>query len=224
MHTSPLLAAVMFDLDGTLLDTAPDFVVALNLLREEKGLTSLPASRIRQSVSNGARALVELGFGVQEGEPDYEPLRSRLLELYMQDIARHTAFFPGLEPLLETLDKRDIPWGIATNKPALYTEELLRQMSLAPALVVCPDHVTHRKPDPESLLLAANHFHCEPQQIAYLGDHERDIVCGRRAGTLTIACSYGYIEAGDAIDNWQADFVVHHGEEIWPLLERHFTL
>src|SRR5690606_7463718 len=98
MHTSPLLAAVMFDLDGTLLDTAPDFVVALNLLREEKGLAALPASRIRQSVSNGARALVELGFDVKEGEPDYEPLRSRLLELYMQDIARHTAFFPGLEP------------------------------------------------------------------------------------------------------------------------------
>lgn len=218
------LAAVMFDLDGTLLDTAPDFVVALNRLRAEQQLPALPAARIRQSVSNGARALVELGFNVREGEPGYEPLRERLLDLYMRDIARHTRLFPGMESLLAALAARGIPWGLATNKPALYTEELLRHLPLEPGLVVCPDHVTRRKPDPESLLLAASHFGCEPGQMVYLGDHQRDIDCGRRAGALTIACGFGYIESGDSAANWRADYVVASGEEIWPLLERHYHL
>ena len=224
MNQDKRLAAVMFDLDGTLLDTAPDFVVALNRLRAEHQLPALPAARIRQSVSNGARALVELGFQVREGEPDYEALRQRLLDLYMLDIARHTQLFPGMESLLGTLEARGIPWGLATNKPAIYTEELLRQLPLDPALVVCPDHVTRRKPDPESLLLAASHFGCAPEELAYLGDHRRDIDCGRRAGALTIACGFGYIESGDSAANWQADYVVASGEEIWPLLAKHYNL
>ena len=221
----PQLKAVMFDLDGTLLDTAPDFVVALNRLRAEQKRESLPAEVIRQSVSNGARALIELGFALTEGEPGFDDLRQRLLELYMQDIAVHTELFPGLQALLDQLHIRAIPWGIATNKPALYTEALLTTLALSPApeLVLCPDHLTHRKPDPESLLLAAEHFACEPAQLAYLGDHLRDIECGRRAGSLTIACRYGYIAADDLIENWQADYIVDQAEDIWPILEQAFA-
>lgn len=214
----------MFDLDGTLLDTASDFTAALNRLRAEHQLPPLPEERIRQSVSNGAKALVELGFHISEEDEAYESLRKRLLDLYIQDIATHTRLFPGMEQLLTTLESRGIPWGLATNKPALYTEELLRHLPLEPALVVCPDHVTRRKPDPESLLLAASHFGCHPQQIAYAGDHQRDITCGRLAGTLTIACSFGYIESGDSAERWGADYVVDKGEEIWPLLEKHYNL
>lgn len=222
----PPLHAVMFDLDGTLLDTAPDLIAALNRLRVEQQLPELPATRVRQSVSNGARALVELGFGITEGDAGYDALRQRLLDLYMQDVARHSTLFPGLDALLQQLQSRGIGWGIATNKPALYTEALLEQLQLdpSPALVICPDHVSRRKPDPESLLLAAQHFDCDPKHLVYIGDHLRDIECGRLAGATTIACRYGYIEEDDCIDSWQADYIVDTGDQIWPLLQQHFSL
>ncbi|HEY7883936.1 MAG TPA: HAD-IA family hydrolase [Cellvibrionaceae bacterium] len=224
--SKPPLHAVMFDLDGTLLDTAPDLIAALNRLRVEHQLPELPAALIRPSVSNGARALVELGFGVTDSDASYESLRQRLLDLYMLDVARYSTLFPGLDALLLQLQAQGIGWGIATNKPALYTEALLAQLQLepAPALVICPDHVSRRKPDPESLILAARHFGCEPMHMAYVGDHLRDIECGRLAGATTIACAYGYIEEGDSIDSWQADYIVERGDQIWPLLVQHFAV
>ncbi|WP_111640563.1 HAD family hydrolase [Marinimicrobium alkaliphilum] len=214
------IRAVMFDLDGTLLDTAPDFVAVLNRLLDEEGRPAPPPERIRRSVSNGARALVQLGFGVAEADADYERLRARLLAIYADHIAVHTRPFPGIQALLEQLQAAGIPWGIATNKPALYTGLLLDALQLdpAPASVICPDHVKARKPDPESLYLAAQQLGCEPGEIAYVGDHERDIACGRRAGALTIAVGYGYIEDDDDINRWQADHQVEHAEQIWPLL------
>ncbi len=214
--------AVMFDLDGTLLDTAPDFVVVLNRLLAEHDRAPLADAVIRRSVSNGARALVNLGFGVEPGHPDYEPLRVRLLEIYSDHLAVHTALFPGLQTLLHKLGERRIPWGIATNKPAAYTLPLMSQLNLQPApeSIICPDHVAERKPHPESLYLAAKHLGCEPQHIVYVGDHKRDIECGQQAGAITIAAAYGYIEEDDDVDSWGADYRVDHGEEILPLLEK----
>jgi len=220
---SPLpIRAIVFDLDGTLLDTAGDFIVVLNHLRQERNLPSLADDAIRRTVSNGARALIELGFNVQEGDPEFEQLRTRLLELYMQHIAVYTHPFSGIIELLHDIKRSGLGWGIATNKPELYTRALLDRLALKPApeIVICPDHVTHRKPDPESLFLAAQHFNCEPSQIIYLGDHLRDIDCGRRAGAVTIACAYGYIDSDDDPALWQADHLVNHSLELGPLISR----
>lgn len=214
--------AVVFDLDGTLLDTAPDLARALNRLRIEKDLPPLPDDTIRASVSNGARALVALGFNETPGSERFDELRSRLLELYMQDIASATELFPGLDALLRWLDQHNIGWGIATNKPALYTQALLAQLPLpsSPGIVICPDHVTHPKPDPESLLLAARHFQCAPEQLIYLGDHQRDIACGQACGAITIACLYGYIEQGDNPDSWQATHSVSDSQQLLALIQQ----
>lgn len=223
MSLSPLpIRAIMFDLDGTLLDTAGDFIVVLNKLRGEHNLPELADETIRRTVSNGARALIELGFDIKEGEPTFEPLRSRLLELYMQHIAVYTHPFSGIVELLHDIKRCGLGWGIATNKPEIYTQALLDRLALKPApdIVICPDNITHRKPDPESLLLAARHFECKPSQIVYLGDHIRDIDCGRRAGAITIGCAYGYIDADDDPALWQADHIVNHSFELAPLIAR----
>jgi 2-phosphoglycolate phosphatase len=219
MITSPI-RAVIFDLDGTLLDTAPDFVVVVNQLRAEYQLPPLPAERIRASVSNGARALVCMAFDIDDKAPQYELLRERLLALYLNHLAVHTELFPGIDELLQTLNAHNIPWGIATNKPAVYTEALLEALDIQPApiSVICPDHVRERKPHPESLLLASQHIGCSPGEIIYIGDHKRDIDCGRSAGAITIAAAYGYIETDDDIDLWEAHYRVEHANEIWPII------
>jgi 2-phosphoglycolate phosphatase len=219
---APAIRAVVFDLDGTLLDTAPDFVVVVNQLRAEHQLPPLPADLIRASVSNGARALVSLAFDIDEQAAHFDTLRERLLAIYLTHLAVHTVFFPGVEELLETLNAHNIAWGIATNKPAIYTEAILAALNIQPApiSVICPDHVTERKPHPESLFLASQHLGCAPGEIVYIGDHKRDIDCGRSAGAITIAAAYGYIEAEDDIDLWEADYRVEHASEIWPIIER----
>jgi phosphoglycolate phosphatase len=217
------IRAVVFDLDGTLLDTAPDFVVVVNQLRAEHQLAPLPAERIRASVSNGARALVSLALDIDENAAQFEPQRQRLLKLYLNHIAVHTQLFPGIDTLLQLLGKHNIGWGIATNKPSLYTHPLLQALNIqpAPVSVICPDDVQQRKPHPESLWLASQHLGCTPQEIIYVGDHKRDIDCGKNAGAITIAAAYGYIEADDDIHQWQADYCVTHASEIWPIVEQY---
>ncbi len=222
MLPSKPIRAVMFDLDGTLLDTAPDFVVVLNQLLEENQRPALPADLIRASVSNGARALVSLGFGIDDQDPQFESLRVRLLELYTLHIAVHTQLFPGISELLHKLQQHNIAWGIATNKPSAYTHQLLQALQIQPAplSIICPEDVRERKPHPESMFLAAEHAGCATSEIVYVGDHKRDIDCGRDAGAITIAAAYGYIEADDDIATWQADYCVNHADEIWPIIER----
>lgn len=217
----PSPKAIMFDLDGTLLDTAPDFVVALNTLLREQNGKACSSELIRQSVSNGSRALITLGFGITETHSEFTPLRDRLLELYTQNIAVHTKLFPGVQALLNKIHAHPLHWGIATNKPELYTSLLLQQLNLDPKceLIICPDHVSEPKPHPESLFKAADFFHCTTQEIIYVGDHLRDIECGKAAGCPTIACAYGYV--GNDIHAWGADFVVQHAKEIWPIIEKH---
>lgn len=218
------MKAVLFDLDGTLFDTAPDFIVVLNQLREQEQLPPLPDATIRSVVSNGARALVTLGFGKDESDPAFEGLRQRLLDLYLAHLAEKTVPFPGIESLLDRLAAEDIAWGIVTNKPEAYTVPLMQAFTRlpAPGAVICPDHVSKRKPDPEAVLLACSQIGCEPLEAVYVGDHERDIAAGRNAGMPTIACRYGYIDEGDDPANWGADHLVDSAEEIWPLLEREY--
>ncbi|MFI2810742.1 MULTISPECIES: HAD-IA family hydrolase [Microbulbifer] len=218
------MKAVLFDLDGTLFDTAPDFIVVLNQLRQQEKMPPLPADQIRAVVSNGAGAMVSLGFGRDASDPAFEVLRQRFLDLYLTHLAVETVLFPGIEELLGQLAANDIAWGVVTNKPATYTVPLMEAFSHLPepGAVVCPDHVTNRKPHPEPILLACSQIGCEPTEAIYVGDHVRDIEAGRAAGMPTIACSYGYIDAGDSAANWNADHLVESAGDIWPLLKESY--
>ncbi len=215
------IKAVVFDLDGTLIDTAPDFIVVLNQLRQEEGQQPLPEKPIRETVSHGARALISLGFNLEESDSEFERLRLRLLELYSNHLAVFSRPFSGIPSLLDNLADHNLRWGIATNKPEIYTTPLINQLNLQPDSVVCPDHVKDRKPHPESIFLASEQLNCQPENIIYVGDHERDIECGRRAGSITIAARYGYIDNSDNPDNWQATHGVDSAHGIWPIVKRY---
>jgi len=215
------LQAVFFDLDGTLLDTAQDLGNALNRLLMERGKEPLPDVVIRRVVSDGANAMLALAFDVHLGDPDHAELRERLLAFYLEDIATHTRPFDGIEEIIAKLTSSSLKWGIVTNKPWIYTEALMAYCEFAstPAAIVCPDHVSQRKPDPEALFLACEQAQCEPQQAIYVGDHKRDIECGNKAGMPTIAVGYGYIREGDSHEKWQADHCVNSAQEIWPIIQ-----
>lgn len=201
------LRAVIFDLDGTLVDTADEFVPVVQSLRAEHGRGPMDAQRIRASVSNGARALVSLGLDLPEDAPGFETKRLRLLELYSQVVGTMASPYPGIESLLARLLERGITWGISTNKPRAYTEPLLDRLDIQPPpdSVVCPEDITHRKPHPESLYRNCHDLDCAPHEAIYIGDHPRDIEAGRRAGMYTIAAAYGYIEPGDDPSLWGAN-------------------
>ncbi len=217
------LRAVFFDLDGTLLDTAKDLSAALNKTLEEDGRPTLPFSETRGIVSEGSYALVKKGYALNDDDPQVPVLRQRLLDHYLQDLSRHTTPFDGIEALIDTIHQHGLSWGIVTNKPWPYAEPLMQRFEFAsaPSCVLSPEHVKHRKPDPESLFLACEQTNCHVSEAIYIGDHRRDIECGRNAGMPTIAVSYGYIAEGDNIEDWQADHCVDHVSEIWPLLEHY---
>jgi N-acetyl-D-muramate 6-phosphate phosphatase len=201
------LRAVIFDLDGTLVDTADEFVPVVQSLRAEHGREPMDPERIRASVSNGARALVSLGLDMDEDAPEFERNRLRLLQLYSEVLGTLAAPYPGIIDLLTQLQDNGIVWGISTNKPRAYTEPLLAKLSIQPppASVVCPDDIGNRKPHPESLYRNCQDMHCAPHEAIYIGDHLRDIDAGRRAGMYTIAAAYGYIEPGDDPLHWGAN-------------------
>lgn len=210
------LNAVIFDLDGTLVDTADEFVPVVQTLRAEHGRKPMEPDRIRSSVSNGARALVSLALELSEDDPEFERQRLRLLELYSEVLGTIASPYPGIHSLLESLQKKGICWGISTNKPRTYTESLLAMLNIQPepGSVVCPEDVTHRKPHPESLYKNCHDLRCAPHEAIYIGDHRRDIEAGRRAGMFTIAAAYGYVEPGDNASHWGADTQAHSSEEL----------
>ncbi len=215
------IRAVMFDLDGTLLDTAPDFVAVVNKLLEENQRPTLPAEKIRASVSNGSKALIKMAFAIEETDESFEPLRQRLLEIYLGHHSVYTRPFPGINQLIEKLNENNIAWGIATNKPFAYTQPLMADMNMQPppASIICPDHVSRAKPDPESLFLAGKQLDCSPEEIIFIGDHKRDIDCGKGAGSITIAAAYGYLDEGEEVADWLADHTVNHADQIWPIVQ-----
>ena len=216
------IAAVLFDLDGTLVDTAPDFVRVLNQLRAEDQLPPLPYDVIRNQVSNGARALVKLGFELEEDSDGFTNRLQALLHLYETGLAQESHVFPGLNESLLWLEQRGIPWGVVTNKPSRYTLPLLRGLNLDQrcAVAVCPDHVTHKKPHPEPLLTACDWLSVDPLHTIYVGDHVRDIESGKAAGNFTIAAAWGYLEQDTDIQTWQADLVINDPSELQSFLTR----
>ena len=212
--------AVFFDLDGTLLDTSRDLTAALNTVLVEDGLEIIPEVVARKEVSNGANALIQLGFGDKLDAQTHQNIRQRLLAAYEKNIATYTKTFDGIDGLLENLAAANIPWGIVTNKPERYTNALLAQLRFPsqPVAVICPDHVVERKPHPEGLLMACNAAQCSPAEAIYIGDHKRDIEAGQNAGMATIAVGYGFTESKSCHKLWRADFNVDLASEIWPLL------
>ena len=212
--------ALLFDLDGTLLDTAPDFITALKTQLRLHGREPMDDHIIRSCVTNGSVGIIEQGFGMRQDHPDFEPLREEFLELYYGNLADKTALFSGLQQVLDECAARNIPWGIVTNKPWKYTEPALTQLGLMAdaATVICPDHVAQPKPDPEAMYLACSQIDIAPTNCLYVGDHVRDIDAGRAAGMGTIAAGWGYIEADEDILNWNADWVVQQSRNLYSLL------
>jgi len=202
--------AVLFDLDGTLIDTAPDMGGALNNLLIEENLPPLPLETIRPLVSQGGLVLTRLGFAERVDEAEIEPLRQRFLQHYRAVVADNSRLFEGLETVLQDLEALSIPWGIVTNKPEWLTHPLLEQLGLATrtAVVIGGDTLAQRKPHPQPLLEAARRIGIDSRRCIYVGDDERDIVAGRAALMQTLVAAYGYIEDADAIESWNADGVI----------------
>ncbi len=215
------LAAVLFDLDGTLVDTAPDFIAVLNAMRQDHKLAPLPADTIRNTVSGGAREMVKLAFGGQPGEPRFDQLLQEFLQRYGHCVhsgQSQSVLFPGFETLLKAFETQGTAWGIVTNKPERFAKALMPCLNLSPATLICPDHVNQPKPDPEALLLACAQLDADPCRSVYLGDHERDIVAGRNANMVTIAVAWGYFNEPDPKTAWQADHLVHSTQQLQQLL------
>ncbi len=218
MSTLPRPAAVLFDLDGTLVDTAPDFFGVVNELRQASGFDALADDVIRAQVSNGGAALTRLTWEIDDQHPEFVQRRQLLLDRYEHQVGRTCTLFDGFATALQQLQRHGIAWGIVTNKPRRYTELLLERMPLGCELVICPDDVSRAKPHPEPLLLAAQRLAISPQQCWYLGDHERDIEAGRAAGMITLGCRFGYLSEPNAADHWGADAVLDHASDLTTLL------
>jgi phosphoglycolate phosphatase len=211
--------AVLFDLDGTLADTAPDLAAALNRLRAEQGLEPMPLEDVRPFASAGARGLVHVGFDAKPGDGEYDALREAFLEFYREHTCVETRLFPGIPELLSELAHRDIPWGVVTNKATRFTDRIVEALKLAPACVVCGDTTPHLKPHPAPLLHAAGLLALPPAQCLYLGDDLRDIQGARAAGMRAVAVDWGYHhpESGGP-GTWQADAVISQPQDVIALL------
>jgi 2-phosphoglycolate phosphatase len=209
------LRPVLFDLDGTLLDTAPDMIAALNALRLQEQRSALPFDAMRQHVSHGSFRLIEVGFPDADAER-FERLRLRFLDLYSTRLTAETRPFPGFEAVLAELDARGVPWGVVTNKPAFLTDPLLAALGLAAraGAVVSGDTLPQRKPHPAPLLHAARTIGREPSEFVYVGDAERDIAAARAAGMCSLVARFGYLGPDDTPERWQADGFIDSPDEL----------
>jgi N-acetyl-D-muramate 6-phosphate phosphatase len=207
---------VLFDLDGTLMDTAPDMGGALNLLRAEHNLPPLTADRIRPQVSHGAMGLLKLGFGIEPQDARFAEMRARYLDIYEQHLADQTQVFHGIDKVLDGLEAGGITWGIVTNKPGWLTEPLLeaRGLKSRAACVVSGDTVARRKPHPDPLLHAAGLCGKAADKGLYVGDAERDVQSAHAAGMLAVVAMYGYLGEEDRPDNWKPDHMIMHPSEL----------
>lgn len=219
------MKAVLFDLDGTLIDTAQDFIRIIQEMCREKGVAVVDADLIRSQVSEGARAMVKLVYPELDVTDElFLQHRQRFLDTYGADIAVATDLFDGMYPLLDALEAAEIPWGIVTNKPRWLSEALLKALHLTErcAVLVCPEDVQNTKPDPEPMYLAAKQINIAPEDCIYVGDHPRDIDAGRNAQMYTILAAYGYLPFAhkDDLTVWQADCIVNNITELHHLIDQ----
>ncbi|MES2889843.1 MAG: phosphoglycolate phosphatase [Pseudomonadota bacterium] len=213
--------AVLFDLDGTLVDSAPDLAGAANDLRAARNLPALPLATLRPWVGTGARGMVFTAFQVQPGEPDFEALRDEFLARYEQRMTQLTEVFEAMRPVLQTLTARGMPWGIVTNKATRFAVPLAQALGLdaRAATLVCGDTTPHSKPHPAPLLEAARRMGMPPADCVYVGDDLRDVRAGKAAGMRTVAAGWGYLGAGEPIGQWGADQVAENPDQFLKWLD-----
>ena len=210
MPTLSKPAAVLFDLDGTLVDTASEFVAVLQTMRHARKLVDLSDDSIRSVVSNGAAGMIELGFNCTQGMPEFETLRDE------DQLGSSAQPYEGLRQLLADLSHSAIPWGVVTNKMRRFAEPLMAAMVFDPpaGALVTPCEVTEPKPHPEAILRCCALLQCQSQHAIYVGDHKRDIEAGKRAGCYTIAAAYGYLSTEEDPAVWGADHIVSSSHEL----------
>ena len=214
-----MIKAVLFDLDGTLADTAPDLGRAVNHMRGTRGLPPLPLSATRPVTSLGARGLLNAGFGITPGHSEYASMRKEFLELYERDICIETRLFPGMPELLHALEARSVCWGVVTNKAEHLARLLLKEVGLTPrcACIIGGDTTPYLKPHPAPLLSASSTIRQEAGGCLYVGDDLRDIEAGRAAGMKVAAARWGYLNGGDPA-SWKADWLLEQPQDVLRLL------
>lgn len=210
-----MIKAVLFDLDGTFADTAPDLAYVLNVMRSTRRLPPIPEAATRPVTSHGARGLLGVGFGITPEHADYAAMRQEFLELYATNLCRHTQLFPGMMDLIHRLEARGLAWGIVTNKAERFAKPLMELLQLPGrcGCVVGGDTTARMKPHPEPLFAACRLIGVQPGLCAYVGDDRRDVEAARAAGMRSIAVRYGYLNGGEP-DAWGADAVVDCPEDV----------
>ena len=218
--SSTKFMAVLFDLDGTLIDSAPDMVASLNQILKEEGLAPLTLETLRPYVSKGGLAMTKVAFDKYKNEEDIEPLRLRFLDYYLHNIADHSKLFDGFESLLKTLEKQSIAWGVVTNKPGWLTDPLMSALKLdqRSAVTISGDTTAEKKPHPLPLLTAAEAIKISCEHCLYIGDDPRDIEAGNAANMTTVIAKYGYISDNSNLESWMADSMIDHPTQILDLI------
>ena len=215
-YTPLPVRTILFDLDGTLVDTAPDMAFALNRIREEEGLQDLPYALIREQVSNGSAALIRLAFGDDQDPVRFADLKARFLEIYRSNLNLDSCLFPGMAAVLAFIEQRGINWGVVTNKPAWLTDPLMQALGLAERSIstVSGDTTDQSKPHPKPLLIACEAAGSTPAECIYVGDALRDIEAGRAALMRTLVALYGYIDNEQHPQEWGADGLIEEPREL----------
>lgn len=221
--SNTLIKTVLFDLDGTLADTATDLVDALNQVLLNNQRHELPFATIRPWVSHGGQVMIKNAFQIEEGDPRFESLRQAFLDIYQANIARKTGLFPGMHEVLDGIEQRGFNWGVVTNKPSWLTDPLMQALHLQQrsACTISGDTLSQRKPHPAPLLHACELAGSHANQCLYMGDAERDIVAGKSANMKTLVALYGYLGENDVPEDWLADAMIAQPAEILPWLDRH---
>ncbi len=215
------MQALLFDLDGTLVDSAPDLAATANTMRDRRGLAALDYPLLRPMAGSGARGLLLRAFDIGPNDAGYGALRDEFHELYQQRMLETTAAFADIEPLLAQLAQLGLTWGIVTNKARRFAEPMMRALTAlqGAATLVCGDCTPHTKPHPAPLLEAARRLNCEPARCVYVGDDVRDIEAGRAAGMITVAAAWGYLGPAAVVKAWQADHVITRPAELLHCLD-----
>lgn len=211
-----MIKAVLFDLDGTVADTAPDLGHALNRMRLARGLAALSIALIRTEASAGSPGLLRLGLDIKPGDEDFEQMRNEFLGNYTERLCHDTCLFPGMAELLDELEARQLPWGIVTNKPARFTQPLMQLLDLdkRAACIISADQASHAKPHPAPLLAASKQIAIAPAECIYLGDDHRDVTASLAAGMLPIIANYGYLGNGEPPEAWGAKHLIDRPQDL----------
>lgn len=216
-----MIHTILFDLDGTLVDTAPDLGYALNIQLGRHGKPALSDTTIRPFASHGSRGLIKLGFGITPEDTSFSVLREEYLSIYDTVFTRSPLLLPGMAALLQVIESKKLKWGIVTNKPRRFTLPLIKSMGLhqRAACVVSGDDAPQPKPSPATLLMACKQINVKPENCIYIGDAERDIQAGKAAGMQTAAALFGYIDITDKPQDWGADIMLQKPEDLLDLVD-----